>query len=381
MANEEISGEKTEEPTQKRLEKAREEGQMLRSQELSVAIVVMTALFMLIIIGPEIYADLIAVFHLNLASENFRDPQLMLGHLGGSIQLVMPRLLYMFGAIMIMAVAANSALGGFTFNSKSFAPKASRMNPISGLKRMLGFHAWYELLKGILKTILIMSATYLMLMYFQQKIQVLGLLPDKLGIYAAGNIVSSSIIVIASMLVFIAILDVPVKIKQHYEKLKMTKQEVKDEYKDTEGKPEIRSRIRQRQREIALNKMMKAIEKADVIITNPNHFAVALSYTPGSSQAPVLLGKGIELIALQIRKRAEELDIPIFEAPALARAIYFTVAEREEIPELLYQAVAQVIAYIFSLGSHREKEEKAMKKPVPVLPKSMLFDPDGKLIG
>ena len=381
MAEEEQSGEKTEEPTQKRLDKAREEGQMLRSQELSVAVVVMTALLMLIIIGPKLYADLLAVFHLNLAADNFRDPELMLGHFGESIQLVLPRLLIIFGATLLMAIIANSALGGFIFNPKSFLPKANRMNPINGLKRILGFQAWYELFKGILKTLLIMSATYLMLIYFEEKIKVLGLLPDKLGIYAAGNIVSSSIIVIASMLVIIAILDVPVKIKQHYEKLKMTKQEVKDEYKDTEGKPEIRSRIRQRQREIALNKMMKAIEKADVVITNPQHFSVALSYTPGSSQAPMLLGKGADFIALQIRKKAEELDIPVFEAPALARAIFFTVAEREEIPEILYQAVAQVIAYIFSLGTIREKEGKAIRKPDPFVPKSMLFDADGKLIG
>jgi flagellar biosynthetic protein FlhB len=379
MAEEEQSGEKTEEPTQKRLEKAREEGQMLRSQELSVAVVVMTALLMLMIIGPSLYSDLLGVFHLNLAADNMRDPQLMLGHLGGAIQLVLPSLLLMFGAIMLMAIVANSALGGFTFNPKSFLPKANRLNPISGLKRIFGFQAWYELLKGILKTLLIMSATYLMLRYFEEEIKVLGVLPDKLGIYAAGDIVSSSILVIALMLVIIAMLDVPVKIKQHHDKLKMTKQEVKDEYKDTEGKPEIRSRIRQRQREIALNKMMKAIEKADVVITNPQHFAVALSYTPGSSQAPVVLGKGIDFIAQQIRRRAEELDIPIFEAPALARAIYFSVAERDEIPELLYHAVAQVIAYVFSLSTNRGNA-KTMQKPTPVVPESLLFDADGKLI-
>ncbi len=381
MAEEEQSGEKTEEPTQKRLDKAREEGQMLRSQELSVAVVVMTALLMLVIIGPELYADLLAVFRLNLAADNFRDPQLMLGHLGGSIQLVLPQLLLMFGSIMLMVIVCNSALGGFTFNPKSFLPKTNRMNPINGLKRILGLQAWYELSKGILKTLLIMSATYLMLVYFEERIKVLGLLPDKLGIYAAGNIISSSIIIIASMLIIIAILDVPVKIKQHHEKLKMTKQEVKDEYRDTEGKPEIRRRIRQRQREIALNKMMKAIEKADVVITNPQHFAVALSYTPSSSQAPIVLGKGTDFIALQIRKRAEELDIPVFEAPALARAIYFSVPERGEIPELLYQAVAQVIAYIFSLGANSQKAGKAKEKPIPIVPKSMLFDADGKLIG
>jgi len=379
MAEEEQSGEKTEEPTQKRLDKAREEGQILRSQELSVAVVVMTALLVLMIIGPGLYTDLIGVFRLNLVADNLRDPQVMLGHLGGSIQLVLPRLLLMFGAIMLMAIVGNSALGGFTFNLKSTLPKANRLNPIKGLKRILGFQAWYELFKSILKTFFIISVTFLMLKYFEEEIKVLGILPDKLGIYAAGNIVSYSILAIASMLVVIAILDVPIKIKQHQNKLKMTKQEIKDEYKDTEGKPEIRSRIRQRQREIALNKMMKAIEKADVVITNPQHFAVALSYTPGSSQAPVLIGKGIDHIAQQIRKRAEELDIPVFEAPALARAIYFSVTERQEIPELLYHAVAQVIAYVFSLGPNRDKSGK-IEAPNPVVPDSMLFDADGNII-
>jgi len=379
MAEEEKSGEKTEEPTQKRLDKAREEGQVLRSQELSVAVVVITALFMLMIIGSGLYADLLEVFRLNLVADNLLDSQILHRHLEGSIKLVLPRLLLMFGVIMLMAIVANTALGGFTFNPKSISPKASKLNPIVGFKRIIGFQAWYELFKSILKTFLIIFVTYLMLRYFEEDIKVLGVLPDKLGIYASGNIVSSSILVIASMLIVIAMLDVPVKIKQHQDKLKMTKQEIKDEYKDTEGKPEIRSRIRQRQREIALNKMMKAIEKADVVITNPQHFAVALSYTPGSSQAPVVLGKGIDFIAQRIRKRAVELDIPVFEAPALARAIYFSVPEREEIPELLYQAVAQVIAYVFSLGPNREKSN-IVETPIPVVPDSMLFDADGKLI-
>ena len=184
------------------------------------------------------------------------------------------------------------------------------------------------------------------------------------------------VLLISLTLVLIAALDLPVKIREYRQKLMMTRQEVRDEFKESEGRPEVRRRIRERQREIALNKMMKAIESADVVVTNPEHFAIALSYSPGSSGAPKVLGKGADFIALQIRKRAEELEIPIFESPALARALYFTTRVDDEIPEGLYHAVAEVIAYVFNLASVA-RFGRVPQRPRPTVPDDLLFDQDG----
>jgi flagellar biosynthetic protein FlhB len=376
---EQDSGEKTEEPTQKRLEKAEEEGQILRSQEFSVAVLVIGALTVLWLIGGALVSDMVGMYQDNFRFDRTVDSASMAGHLAQSVFALLPRMALFFLACLVAAMAANAVLGGFRINPKSMLPKASKLNPFSGLKRIFGKHALYELVKGILKTALILLATVLVFTSIQEEIFGLVLLPGKVGVGVAGGLVSRSVLLIASALVLIALLDVPVKIREHNEKLRMTRQEVKDEFKESEGRPEVRARIRARQREIALNKMMKAIEQADVVVTNPQHFAVALSYTPGSSQAPMVLGKGIDQVALQIRKKAEELSIPVFEAPALARALYFTSRVEDQIPEDLYYAVAEVIAYVFSIGSSR-RSAAGMRKPTPVVPASMLFDAEGNRI-
>ena len=159
----------------------------------------------------------------------------------------------------------------------------------------------------------------------------------------------------------------------------MSRQEIKDEYKESEGRPEVKAKIRERQRAVAMNQMMASIADADVIVTNPSHFAVALAYEPGSSQAPIVLAKGADILAASIREKAGEAEVPIFESPYLARAIYFTTEIKQEIPVPLYRAVAEVIAYIFQLNELR-KDGTKLRKPKVKIPSSMLFDSTGKLV-
>jgi flagellar biosynthetic protein FlhB len=180
-------------------------------------------------------------------------------------------------------------------------------------------------------------------------------------------------------LIIAAAIDVPYQIYEHNKKLKMTKQEIKDEFKDTEGRPEVKAQIRRKQREMAMGQMMEAIPDADVIIVNPEHFAVALAYDPSSSGAPTVVAKGVDYIAQTIREKAKEASVPIFHAPPLARAIYFTTDLNKSVPETLYYAVAQVIAYVFSLNSLGQGAQVA-QKPNPEVPDGMRYDADGKLL-
>jgi flagellar biosynthetic protein FlhB len=375
MAEEE-SSEKTEEPTQKRLDKAREEGQVLRSQELSVAVVVISAIATLLVIGKSIYTALITVLRANFSMQGFNDPAVMSRQLWASAAQLAPSLSILVTVILSVIFISNSALGGFNFNISNILPKANRVNPFVGIKRIFGAQAWFELLKGVLKTLLILIATYLVFQYFKEDISQFGVVSQKVQILSSGIVLGISALVISLFLIVIAMLDVPIKVNQHRQKLRMTKQEIKEEYKEAEGKPEVRNRIRQRQREIALNKMMKAIEKADVIVTNPMHFAVALAYSPGSSRPPVVIGKGIDNVAIAIRKKAGDLGIPLFQSPDLARALYFTTRENSEIPEALFHCVAQVIAYIFRINMGYIAKDAV--PPIPDVPREMRFDANGK---
>jgi flagellar biosynthetic protein FlhB len=208
----------------------------------------------------------------------------------------------------------------------------------------------------------------------------LGFMDLEPALHEAGRIIAFGTVLVTLTLIVAAAIDVPYQLHVFNKQMKMTKKEVKDELKDTEGRPEVKAQIRRKQREIASGMMMAAVADADVVIVNPEHFAVALSYDSSKDGAPIMVAKGADFLAQGIRERAKEEGVPIFSAPALARSIFFTTEINQTIPESLYYAVAQVIAYIFNLNSF-ERGAQTAKKPVPDVPDNMRYNPDGTLAG
>jgi flagellar biosynthetic protein FlhB len=278
-----------------------------------------------------------------------------------------------------VAILASGAVGGYLFSLSSVLPKFSKLSPVSGLKRMFGPNAAIELVKAILKFFIVTSVLVLLINYHFSELLLLGSMGLKPGLSLAGSLIAESALWLTFSLVFIAMIDVPYQRYSFMKRMRMTKQEIRDEMKDMEGQPEVKAQIRRRQREVANSRMMQKVKDADVIITNPEHFAIALSYDPTSDGAPILIAKGADHMAARIREEAKNHSVEIFSAPQLARALYFTTNVDQPIPDALYYAVAQVIAYVFSLGQVRPGIP-SMVRPQPKIPESMMFDADGKLI-
>ena len=245
------------------------------------------------------------------------------------------------------------------------------------MKKIVGVNAAVELLKSILKMVLIGTVLVNLLSNHFAELMALGSMALEPALAKAGSLISESVMWLTLCLVLIAMIDVPYQKYSFMKRMRMTKQEIKDEHKDMEGRPEVKAQIRRRQREVSTARMMQKVKEADVIITNPEHFAVALSYDPTSDGAPLLLAKGVDHSAARIREEGKTHSIEIFAAPELARALYFTTELDQPIPEALYFAVAQVIAYVFSLAQV-EPGVDPMARPAPKLPASMLFDTNGK---
>jgi flagellar biosynthetic protein FlhB len=246
------------------------------------------------------------------------------------------------------------------------------------MKRMFGTKALVELGKALLKFFLVAGVVTWVLSDNITTLDALGKMAFEPGMKVAGEMLSKSALIMACSLIVIALIDVPFQKWQHMKQMRMTKQEVKDEMKDMEGRPEVKAQIRRRQREMSNARMIDRVKDADVVITNPEHFAVALSYDPNGDSAPILLAKGADAVAARIREEAEKHGIEIFQAPPLARALYFTTDLERPVPEDLYYAVAQVIAYIFNLASVRPGAPP-VQRPQPKVPPNMQFDANGKL--
>ncbi len=355
MAEDDDADDKTEEATPRRLEKAREEGQIPRSRELTTTAVLLASTFGLLIFGGLIAHRLTEVLRYNFSLEREAafDPQLMIAYLTRSFAEAFFALIPLFAVIVVAAIVGPIALGGWLFSTKALMPKFSRMNPLSGLKRMFSMKSLVELVKSIGKVGIVIGVAFVTLKGFQS--QLLGLSREELenAIAHALDISLWAAILISASTILIAFVDVPWQIFEHAKKLRMTKEDIKQEYKESEGKPEVKGRIRQMQREIANRRMMADVPKADVIITNPTHYALALRYDPNTMETPVLLAKGVDQTAMKIREIAREHKIETLRSPVLARAIYHTTDIQGEIPQGLYLAVAQVLAYIFQLRAWR----------------------------
>ncbi|EKO3931463.1 flagellar biosynthesis protein FlhB [Vibrio fluvialis] len=349
--------ERTEEATPRRLQQAREKGQVARSKELaSVSVLVVGALSLMWFgdaLARGLYSAMGRLF--NLSREEIFDVNKLFDIISGAlVNLLLPLLLILI-TLFIAALIGAAGVGGVSFSAEAAMPKLSKMNPLSGLKRMFGLQSWVELLKSILKVLLVAGVAFYLIEASKEDLFQLSLDIFPQNIFHALDILLNFVLLISCSLLVVVAIDVPFQIWQHANQLKMTKQEVKDEYKDTEGKPEVKGRIRMLQREAAQRRMMADVPQADVIITNPDHFSVALRYKQNSDRAPVVVAKGIDHLALKIREVAREHEIMIVPAPPLARALYHTTELEQEIPDGLFVAVAQVLAYVFQLKQYRRK--------------------------
>lgn len=369
MAESESGADKSEEPTGKRLEESRKKGQIARSKELNTLAVTLTGTMALIIFGAYMGNVLMDIMRGNfslprevLMSE--RSMALYLLASGKEALLAMQPFLI---ALLIASIVGPIALGGWLFSTEALQPKASRMNPLAGLKRMFSVQALVELLKALAKFLVILAVALVVLSVDQDDLLAIANEPIEPAILHSLKVVGWSAFWLSCGLILIAAVDAPFQLWSHKQKLKMTKQEVRDEYKDTEGKPEVKGRIRQLQREMAERRMMQAVPQADVVITNPTHFAVALKYDPEKGGAPLLLAKGGDFLALKIREIAQEHKVMVLESPGLARAVYYSTELDQEIPAGLYLAVAQVLAYVYQLRQYQVGKGKR-PGPLPDLP-------------
>ena len=375
------SAEKTEDPTERKLRNAREEGQVARSVELPAAAVTIGAILTLFFIGGYWIKQMAEIFAsgFKFDRKTLDNPDLMVTafahQIGEAFLLIVPVLL----VTAVLAILSSGATGGYLFSLKNTLPKFSKLSLLSGFKRMFGANAAIELLKAILKFSLVTIVLWALVSRQMDPMMQLGQMAIEPALAAAGWMVAESALWLSLSLLVIALIDVPYQKYSFIKRMRMTKQEVKDEMKDMEGQPEVKQQIRRRQREMANNRMIQKVQDADVVITNPEHFAVALSYDPTGDGAPILLAKGSDHMAARIREEAEKHGVEMFAAPPLARALYFSTEVDQAVPETLYLAVAQVIAYVFSLADVRPGVAP-MLKPQPKVPASMLFDTNGKLM-
>jgi flagellar biosynthetic protein FlhB len=375
------SEDRTEEPTAQRLKKAREDGQIARSQELAPAAMMVIATLFFTMMGQYIFNRMSELFKHQLQFDRLVTdkaellPAIFANSMVDGFLIVLPLLAILY----VIAILSTTLAGGFIFSPGLIAPKFSKLNPMSGLKRMFGPDALINLGKALLKFFVVGAILLVSIMNNLDDLTQISQMDLGAAIQVAGTIIVDSCFWLSLGLVLIALFDVPLQRYQLNKKLKMTKQEVKDEMKNAEGNPEVKGQIRRRQHEILNNKMMSKVKDADVVITNPTHFAVALSYDPTGDGAPLLVAKGEDAMAARIREEAKEHGVYLFEAPLLARALYFTTKLDHPIPEALYHAVAQVIAYVFSLNQSYGRGHDVVK-PTPTVPDEMKFDENGGLL-
>jgi len=348
--------EKTEEPTSKRLEDARKKGQIARSRELNTFAMLITSAILLLMMGRQMGNSLLAMMKtlFQLSRQIIFDPASPIIYLKqvmiDGVMLIAP-----FIAVMVVvAIVAPLALGGWVFSWEAITPKFEKLDPIKGIPRLFALRGLMELIKALLKFLLVFFVSVILSKHFLKELTGLGAEPLEQSISHALNIIGFCYIVLCASLIVVVMFDVPYQLWDHSKKLKMTLQEIKDEMKESEGSPEIKARQRRIQMDMAQNRMITQVPKADVIVTNPTHYAVALKYDPSSNGAPKLIAKGVDLIAAQIRLLATNAKVPLVASPPLARALYYSTEIDKEIPKELYLAVAQVLAYIYQLNIARE---------------------------
>jgi len=373
---EESDLEKTEQPSQQRLDKAREEGQVARSRELTTFVLLLAGGAGLWLMGSAIMQKLVKVLRdgLTLDKRMIYDPEHLLPHLHTlSFDALLALLPFLF--ILLLAAALSPLLlNGWLFTLQPLQPNFSKLNPLAGIGRMFSTNSLVELLKAIAKALVVGGVGAWVIWHNKDAVMLLMTQPLEAAIPQLGNLLWGCFIAIMGGLLLIAAIDVPFQLYEHNKKLMMTKEEVRQEAKESEGNPEVKGRIRKMQREMAQRRMMSEIPTADVVVTNPTHYSVALRYSETGMRAPIVVAKGSLLTAARIREIALENGVPILEAPPLARALYKHTEIGDAIPEALYTAVAEVLAYIYKLRRYRKEGGEQPKEP-SALPVPAELDP------
>ncbi len=363
--------ERTEDPTGRRLTQAKEKGQIPRSREMGTAVVLLAGMIGLMMVGSSLSDGMLSVWHKSFSfeREGLFDPETMQRALVAAIADVMTPLLFLFVIILIASILGNMLIGGLNFSTEAMMPKFNKLNPLAGIKRMFGLQSLVELVKSIGKVLFIAVMAWVVLRANLAHILDLGQRHIDFAIQDALQILLWIGLLLCCALLPIVLIDVPFQIWHHKQQLKMTKQEVKDEFKDSEGKPEVKGRIRQLQFEMANRRMMAEVPKADVVVTNPTHYSVALKYDRSKPKSsPVVVAKGTDDVAMKIREIAREYKVPMIASPALTRALYHTTKLDHEIPEGLFVAVAQILAYVYQLQAYRKGRGEAPRKLPADLP-------------
>lgn len=369
------AGEKTLAPTQKRLDQAARDGDVLRSRELATAGAVLVGAAFLKAGGPWVLDAMATALRAGFTWDRATLDDFSPGRLLLSLLLIAgPPVMVLGLAVLAVSLASQLGFGSGRWVPENLMPKASRINPLSGLKRMFGMQGWIEVAKGTLKVILLGTIAWV---YMRGRLGgLLGLGRGDLGgqLAAGWDAITGLLFALSAGLVAIALVDFPVQWLRRMMRLQMSHQEMRDEHKESEGSPEAKAHRRQRQRDIAMGGVSRAMREAQFVITNPTHFSVAMAYDPEKASAPYVVAKGRGEKALAMRELAAELELPCLEFPALARSVYYTTREKQMVREELYGAVASVLAFVFSL--RRGERPQTPQVDVPV---ALRFDADGRL--
>ncbi|MGH1485031.1 MAG: flagellar biosynthesis protein FlhB [Cellvibrionaceae bacterium] len=377
MSDNDQSQEKTEEPTSRRLEKSREDGQAARSKELTTTAVLLASALGFLWFGALLSEKIAAIskYNFSIPREVIFDPVMMIHYLVQSISDVLIGLAPLFGILLLAAVLGPVSLGGWLFSTKSLMPKFSRMDPLEGTKRMFSLKSLVELGKAVAKVVLMTVLTIVLLGLLKGDLESLAYEEVENAIKHSLWIGAWVTLALSAATIIVALIDVPFQLWDHKQKLRMSVQEIKDEMKDTDGKPEVKSKIRQLQQEMANRRMMGEVPDADVVITNPTHYAIAIKYKPDDMTTPIVVARGVDQVALKIREIAGAHQVEVVESPRLARAIYYTTKLDQEIPTGLYVAVAKILAYVFQLRNFRQG--KGLRPAYPhsiTVPSDMIYD-------
>jgi flagellar biosynthesis protein FlhB len=367
MAESEMGGERTEEPSQRRLQEARERGQVPRSRELTNFATMIGGSAALVAIGGPLTSRLSQMMRkgLSIDASALRDTDSMAASLGDAGVSALLALLPVFGALVGLVLLASVLLGGWNFSPRAMTPDFSRLSPMAGFKRLFGLHGLSELGKALLKCLVVGGVCAWIVSWIFGDVLALARMAPRAAVSRGAGLLSWAFVWLCASLALVAMVDVPLQLFQFKRALRMTRQELRDESKEMDGRPETKQRIRQMQQTLARRRMMHKVPTADVVIVNPTHFAVALKYDPMKMRAPRVLAKGVDMVAQNIRRIAEEHRVPVFESPKLARALYRSTDLNKEIPAGLYVAVAQVLSYIFRLRTLNPTAAARMARPEP----------------
>lgn len=341
--------ERTEQATPKRREDARRRGQVARSRELNIAAVLLAGAVVLVAARPRFGGALEELVRRGLTIERaaLDHPENMGAALADAGLAALAAFAPLLAALALAAVAGGLAVGGWVFSAEQFTPKWNRLDPVQGIRRVFSARGLVEVAKALAKGLVIGGFALGYLLWVQGDVASLGLEPLRTALADTGGMIAITLVVCSFGMLVVAAADAPFQVWSHNRELRMTRQEIRDELKESEGRPEVRSRIRQLQQQLANRRMLLEVPKADVVVTNPTHFAVALRYVDGKMRAPVVVAKGVDHMAARIRDVAGRNRVALFEAPTLARALYWTTSVNQEIPGPLYLAVAQVLTYVF----------------------------------